>query len=73
MLLALSLTGFAQSSEDSTAVTITDMTGKLISQYTFSQQINTISLKELPAGLYILHAVFADHTSLTTKVSVYGK
>jgi len=59
--------------EENVTVTISDITGKLISQHTFSQHINSISLKELPAGLYILHAVFADHTSINTKISVYGK
>jgi len=58
---------------ESAVVTVSDMTGKLVYKQTITQANNRISLKELPSGIYILNAVFSDHTSLTSKISVYGK
>jgi len=58
---------------ESVVITVSDMTGRLAYQQTVKQSHNTISLKGLPAGMYILRAVFPDHTSLTSKISVYGK
>ncbi len=54
-------------------IILLDMAGNFIKKQNITNLKNSISLKGLQSGVYMLHIVFSNNNSFSTKISVYGK